>query len=57
MQKMNFFNASWYKFTLYFHNNLKIYVGTEPSKGAIWDEFREQHQHQIIKLISTIDNA
>ena len=28
---------------------------TAPTKSAIWDEFREQHQHQSIK--STIFNA
>ena len=27
------------------------YAKTSPSKGAIWDEFSEQHQHQSIQKI------
>ena len=28
----------------------KIDGGTATSNGAIWEEFSEQHQHQIIKI-------
>ena len=31
----------WYKFSIMTKNND---VETEPSTGAIWDEFNEQHQ-------------
>ena len=36
----------WYKFSIMTKNNN---VKTEPSTGAIWDEFNEQHQYQSIK--------
>ena len=34
----------------------KINAGTTPSKGEIWDEFNEQHQHTSINK-STLFNA
>ena len=42
VQKMHYI---WIKFK-------KIYAGTARSKGAIWNEFSEQNQHQSIKKLS-----
>ena len=37
------------KLDLKFSIIIKKYAGNSPSKGAIWDKFCEQHQHQSIK--------
>ena len=42
----------WCKFSI---KNKEIHAETAPSKGAIWNEISEQHQHQSI--IRTIFNA
>jgi hypothetical protein len=45
----------WYSFFTNLHLvcfkyvQLKNVAGTSPSKGAIWDEFSEQHQHKSTK--------
>ena len=39
----------WCKFIIIVE---KIDAGSAPSKGAIWDKFSEQHQHQSITNVT-----
>ena len=48
VRKIHFLGANWNKFPLF--SNI-IHAGTTPSKGAIWNELSEQHQHQRIKKV------
>ena len=52
VQKKHYFGAIWDKFALYL-NKLSIIIfkndaETAPFKDAIWNEFKEDHQSQII---------
>ena len=56
MRKVYLFGAIWIKLALYLMQNSTIYfflnyAGTEPSKGAFWNQFSEQHQNQSIKKL------